>query len=246
MHESLRYAIWGIGKASTTKLAEFGVINAAQLAALDPSRARRLLTVVGGRLVFELQGVSCLPLELLAPTRKGIAVTRSFGQPVTSWQEMSEALTTYATRAGEKLRQHQVVTRHLTAFMHTNCFNQEPWYANAAHGTFTMATNDTLQLAEMAVQLGKQIWRDGYQYAKAGVLLTELQRETPEQLPLLPGVDTERRSKLWRTVDQVNRDFGRESVRLLGSGLHRKWKVRADHRSPRWTTNWNEIPRVKA
>jgi DNA polymerase V len=97
----------------------------------------------------------------------------------------------------------------------------------------------------MAVHLGEQIWRDGYRYAKAGVMLTELQREVPSQLSLLQTVDVERRTKLWRTIDQVNREFGRESVRLLGSGLQRAWKVRADHRSPRWTTHWDGIPVVK-
>jgi DNA polymerase V len=80
--------VWGIGAASATKLLKIGVKTAADLAALDPNDARALMTVTGGRTVHELRGISCLPLELMEPTRKGIAVTRSFGAPVTSWREM--------------------------------------------------------------------------------------------------------------------------------------------------------------
>jgi len=98
--------VWGIGAASAAKLAKIGVQTAADLAELDPDNARALMTVTGGRTVYELRGISCLPLELMEPTRKGIAVTRSFGAPVTSWQEMHEAIASYATRAAEKMRRY--------------------------------------------------------------------------------------------------------------------------------------------
>lgn len=100
--------VWGIGGASAAKLVKLGVSTAADLAALEADDARALMTVTGGRVVYELRGISCLPLELMEPTRKGIAVTRSFGNPVTSWSEMREAIATYATRAAEKMRRYKV------------------------------------------------------------------------------------------------------------------------------------------
>ena len=112
--------IWGIGAASAAKLVKIGVQTAADLAALDPDNARALMTVTGGRTVYELRGISCMPLELMEPTRKGIAVTRSFGAPVTSWQEMREAIASYATRAAEKMRRHKVAAENIFVFMHTN------------------------------------------------------------------------------------------------------------------------------
>ncbi len=114
--------VWGIGAASAAKLARIGVQTAADLAALDPDNARALMTVTGGRTVYELRGISCLPLELMEPTRKGIAVTRSFGAPVTSWQQMREAIASYATRAAEKMRRYKVAAENIFVFMHTNTF----------------------------------------------------------------------------------------------------------------------------
>jgi DNA polymerase V len=113
--------VWGIGEASAAKLAKLGVQTAADLAALDSDNARALMTVTGGRTVYELRGISCLPLELMEPTRKGIAVTRSFGAPVTSWREMREAIASY-----------KVVAENIFVFMHTNAFNNDTFYSNGA------------------------------------------------------------------------------------------------------------------
>ncbi|MBV8866700.1 MAG: hypothetical protein JO210_15005 [Acidobacteriaceae bacterium] len=196
--------VWGIGKASAERLAQFGVTTAADLAAFDPSRARRLLTVVGARIVYELRGISCLPLSLLEPTRQGLAVTRSFGRPITEWREMSEALVTYAMRAGEKLREHHVAANDLTAFFHTSAFRDDPWYSDAATGQFLEATNDSQEIVRRAVQLGERIWRDGFPFAKAGVLLHELVSEDQIQPSFLAGENRERQMKLWESVDEVN------------------------------------------
>ena len=90
------------------------------------------MTVTGGRTVYELRGISCIPLELMEPTRKGIAVTRSFGAPITSWTEMREAIASYATRAAEKMRRYKVAADNLFVFMHTSTFNKDPFYSNGA------------------------------------------------------------------------------------------------------------------
>ncbi len=124
--------VWGIGGASAAKLSKLGIQTAADLAALEPDDARALMTVTGGRTVYELRGISCLPLELVEPTRKGIAVTRSFGNPVTSWTEMREAIVSYAMRASEKMRRYKVAADNLFVFMHTNTFNRDPFYSNGA------------------------------------------------------------------------------------------------------------------
>jgi hypothetical protein len=94
------------------------------------------MTVTGGRTVYELRGISCLPLELMEPTRKGIAVTRSFGAPVTTWREMREAIASYATRAAEKMRRYKVAAENIFVFMHTNNFNNDPFYSNGASARF--------------------------------------------------------------------------------------------------------------
>jgi DNA polymerase V len=239
--------VWGVGGASAAKLEKLGVRTAAELAAMEPDLARRLMTVTGGRTVMELRGVSCMPLELVEPVRKGIAVTRSFGAAVCTWSMMSEAVVSYAARAAEKLRHHKVTATHISVFMHTSAHNNDPWYSNAASGSFLEATNDTGELVSLAVRLAERSWRDGFRYAKAGIILTELLPETTLQPALWGDVDREKRAKLWKVVDGLNLSLGRGMVVPLGSGLdNAKWKVRASFRSPRWTTRWDEIPRAKA
>jgi DNA polymerase V len=239
--------VWGIGAASTAKLQKLGVATAADLAALEPEQARSLLTVTGGRVVYELRGISCLPLDLLEPTRKGIAVTRSFGNPIFTWQSMSEAIASYATRAAEKMRRHKVEAAHLLVFIHTSPFAEGPRYSNSVSGRFMEATNDTAEVVSLALRLGARLWRDGYRYAKAGVVMTELMPETMRQPSLWSDLDREKRAKLWRVVDSLNADLGRDSVRLLSAGPSAApWKLRASHRSPRWTTRWDELPRACA
>lgn len=193
--------VWGIGGASAGKLAKLGIETAADLAALEPDDARALMTVTGGRPVYELRGVSCLPLDLVEPTRKGIAVTRSFGAAVTCWEAMREALASYATRAAKKMRRYKVAADNLFVFMHTSTFNQDPFYSNGATARFAATTNDTGEVVALAARLGERLWLDGFRYSKCGVMISELLPEEVRQLALWGELDRERRERAWRTVD---------------------------------------------
>ena len=175
--------VWGIGGASAAKLARLGIQTAADLAALNPDDARVLMTVTGGRTVYELRGISCLPLELMEPTRKGIAVTRSFGAPVTAWEPMREAIASYATRAAEKMRRYKVAAENIFVFMRTSTFNNDPFYSNGASARFAETTNDTGEVIALAVRLGERLGRDGFRYSKCGVMITELLPEPSGSLP---------------------------------------------------------------
>lgn len=239
--------VWGIGGASAAKLSKLGIQTAADLAALEPDDARALMTVTGGRTVYELRGISCMPLELVEPTRKGIAVTRSFGKPVTEWSEMREALASYATRAAEKMRRYKVAADNLFVFMHTNTFNNDPFYSNGASARFPATTNDTGEVVGLSIRIGERLWRDGFRYAKCGVMITELLPEETRQPALWGDLDRERRERAWKTMDKLNASLGRNTVRILSAGpKDGAWKLRAEYRSPRWTTRWDELPQVKA
>ena len=208
--------VWGIGGASAAKLAKLGIQTAADLAGLAPDDARALMTVTGGRTVYELRGVSCMSLDLLEPTRKGSAVTRSFGNPVTSWLEMREALASYATQAAEKMRRYKVAADNLFVFMHTNTLNQDPFYSDGASARFLATTNDTGEVVGMAVRLGERLWREGFRYAN--VASTELLPEAVQQPALWSELDRERRERAWKTVDRLNATLGRGTVRILSAG----------------------------
>jgi DNA polymerase V len=239
--------VWGIGGASAAKLARLGVQTAADLAALNPDDARALMTVTGGRTVYELRGISCLPLELMEPTRKGIAVTRSFGAPVTCWEPMREAIASYATRAAEKMRGYKVAAENIFVFMHTSTFNNDPFYSNGASARFAETTNDTGEVVALAVRLGERLWRDGFRYSKCGVMITELLPETIRQPALWGEMDRDRREQAWKVMDKLNATLGRDTVRILAAGpKDAAWRLRAEYRSPRWTTRWDELPTVRA
>lgn len=255
--------VWGVGRRSVEKLETVGVTTAGDLAALDPRIARRLLSVVGERTVYELRGVSCLSLEEVAPDRKGTAVTRSFGQPVTSWDEMREAIAAFAVRAAEKLRAGGLAAEHIQVFCHTSPFRQdEPRYGNAATMLLRPQTNDTGVLLAHAVEAGRRIWRDGYQYSKAGVVLSGLVPESkvqpvlpfdhpavPAEPPVTEPVDdtvTGRRARLDAVMDEINRKIGRGTVRPAAVGIKQAWSMRQDRRSPRYTTHYKEIPVIRA
>jgi DNA polymerase V len=234
--------VWGVGGAYVERLAEIGVRTVAELAALDPAIARELLTVVGQRTVLELRGIPCIPLELEPPPKKVTAVTRSFGRAVTTLAEMREAVSFYATRAAEKLRRAGQATGHLSVFMHTNRFNDDPRRSASAAVIFPEATNDTCELVTGALRIAEAIWRDGFRYSKAGVITTDLVPSGAGQASLF--VDARRDPRLMLAMDKINAKMGRGTVFPAATGTHRKWFLKAEHHSPRYTTRWSDVPRA--
>jgi hypothetical protein len=175
--------VWGVGAATARKLAGLGVATAANLRDLDAALARRVGTVVLERVVRELRGFACLGLEQVPPTRKGLAVTRSFGRPVSDLGGVLEAVATYATRAGEKLRAHGLVAGQLTAFLHTNPHSRVP--ATTARAPPAGADDGRhRELVAAAARCVEAAWKDGFAYAKAGVVLDDLRRR--EDAPAHP------------------------------------------------------------
>lgn len=239
--------VWGVGPATAAKLAALGITTAASLRDLSPKQARALGTVTLERTVLELGGLSCLALEEVAPQRKGMAVTRSFGRPVTSLDELREAVAAYATRAGEKLRAHGLVAGQLAAFFHTSPHRDGPHHHGQRSTRLVPMTADTRELIGAALRCVESAWRGGRgcRYAKAGVLLDDLCR--PEDAPpALFAAPSPRSDALMAAMDRVNAKYGRSTVFPAAMGIERGWKLRAAHHSPRYTTRLDELPRVRA
>lgn len=237
--------IWGIGRALTARLASHGVHTAADVAALPPKSTRQILSVTGERIALELAGIHCSDLEVSAPARKGIAVTRSFGRPVTTLAEMEQAIRTHAVRAGEKLRRHQRAAPQLQVFYFTSRHRAGPQRSASGVETFPVATNDSLVLSAAAGRLARRLWADGYLYAKAGVMLEGLIAPADAALDLWNQPDP-RREDLMRAMDAVNLRFGRHALAPAGVTYQKPWGLKQDMRSPRWTTRLNETPIARA
>lgn len=232
--------VWGIGGRTEAKLARLGVATVADFVALEPALVRGLLTVVGARIQAELRGVSCLPLALAPATRKGVAVTRCFGRLVSTWADMREAVSAHATRAGEKLREQDLVAGHMAVFLHTHPHNGDPWYS-AGHGGRIEPTSDGMALIAEAARMLRPLWREGYAYFKVGVMLSELTPAAGRPRMLFATRDPTRSAKLMAALDAVNARHGRDTLRVLATGIERPWQTRHSRRSRRFTTRLDEV-----
>ncbi|MCU6453920.1 Y-family DNA polymerase [Sphingomonas sp. A2-49] len=238
--------VWGVGGATARKLADLGITTAGTLRDMPMKQARAVGTVVLERLVAELRGVPSSAVEMVEPQRKGMAVTRSFGTPVTTFDGLMGALSQYALRAGEKLRQHGLVAARLTVFFHTNRHKPDrPQYAGSRTVTLHPMTSDSLELIAAARRGAERAWRDGYAYTKAGIMLDDLVAADMRPRTLFED-DTGKRDRLMSALDEINGRFGRWSVVTASQGFKREWKLRSEMRSPAWTTSIAEVPTVKA
>jgi DNA polymerase V len=238
--------IWGIGQRLAKWFTARGIFTALQFKQANPALVRKKMGVVGQRLLLELQGVSCLPLELIPNPKQETCVSRSFAQPVTTLEDLQTAIAFFVSRAAAKLRQQGQTAAMMIIFARTSLFIEQPISISQAIAlpTPTHYTPELLKLAKAALQ---SIFRPHYPYRKAGVIMTGLQSEQMVQGNLFePPQDRERQQRLISVVDQLNRQFGRETVGFGIVGQQQEWRMKSDRRSPRFTTAWDELPEVKA
>lgn len=239
--------VWGIGRRLTEQLGELGIRNVAELQAADPAWLGERFSVVLARTVEELRGVSCLQLEDVTPPKQQIMTSRSFGVPVTEQAELHEAMTVYTTRAAEKLRAEGQLAGEIQVFIRTSPFRPDaPQHSGALRLRLPDPTDDTLRLIKATRFLLRQLYRPGFPYQKAGILLSELQPATLRQGQLFGTADPTRQGRLMTVMDQLNRKMGQDTLFLAGAGIDRNWRVRQGNRSPRYTTHWAEIPVARA
>lgn len=238
--------IWGVGPNNARLLNGHGIQTALDLRGADDHWIRKRMGVVGARIVQELRGVACLALEECPPSKQGITVSRSFGRQVTTLAEMREAVATFIARAAEKLRGEQLAVSVLTVFLTTNTFKDEPQYSNAATIKLPVATDSTSDLLRYALPGMERIFREGYRYKKAGVMLTALVPASQVQGHLFDRPDLERSGRLMRALDRLNDRMGAGTLRYAAEGLTKHWKARFERRSPAYTTSWRDLPVAKA
>ena len=238
--------VWGVGSATVAKLGALGIHKAGELRDMPMKQARAIGTVVLERLVAELRGVPSGVVETLEPQRKGMAVTRSFGTPVSDLPTLMGAVSQYAMRAGEKLRSYGLVAARLTVFFHTNRHKPDrPQYSASRMIALHPMTSDSFELIAAARRGVQHGWREGFAFSKAGIMLDELVAEDLRPRTLFEG-DTDKRDRLMSALDSINGRYGRFTAVPATQGFKRDWKMRADNKSPAWTTRIEDVPRVRA
>lgn len=238
--------VWGIGRRLLPQLEAMNIRSVGDLQRADIATLRAKFGVLMERTVRELRGEDCLPIETVTSARDQIMASRSFGRPVTELAELREAVTTYVTRAGEKLRRQGSVASSVLVSLRTNPFNDDPQYSRQMIVPLPHPTDDTLGLAK-AVDWGiRQIYRPGFRYHKAGVMLMGLMPAEQRQATLFEDADAiSRRKRLNETLDRINGRFGRRTIELAGAGICKAWAMRAANRTQAYTTDWGALPTVR-
>lgn len=234
--------VWGIGPNHASLLTQHGITTAFQLRGVEDIWIRKHLGIVGIRLVQELRGLSCLPLEQCPSSKQSLTCSRSFGKSVTTLTEMEEAVSAYTARVAEKVRHERLAATVVTVFLMTNAFKDEPQYSNTLTIKLPVATDNSHELIRSALQGIRTIYRDGYRYKKAGVLLTGLVPLSQIQTDLFDGQNRVRSQRLMTALDAINRRWGSGTLQYASSGIAKEWTAKFHRRSPAYTTDWNELP----
>ena len=239
--------LWGIGSRYSRKLKdEFGINTAWQLRHMPEEWARKNLGgVVGVRMIRELNGIPCIPLKDPLETKKMISSTRMFGKAVYTLQELKEAVASYTSRAAEKLRRQGYAAGIIDVFVVTSgaAAGEYAYDPRSDHRYIILprATSFTNELISFALPLLDQLFRPGFKYQKAGVILGQLVPEEAVQGDLFAGEARKNQKQLMETVDNINFSMRGDVLKYAASGLTRNWKMRQEMRSGRYTTRWEEL-----
>lgn len=238
---------WGVGRRITKKLEAMGIKTVLDLADTDIRFIRKHFNVVLERTVRELRGEPCLELEEFAPVKQEIVCSRSFGERVTDYDAMRQAICSYASRAAEKLRGEHQYCRFISAFVKTSPFAlNEPYYGNSASVKLLTPTQDSRDIIAAATRCLDAIWKDGHRYQKAGVMLGDFFSQGVAQLNLFddnaPRAGSE---KLMEVLDQLNAKGGRGTLYFAGQGIQQQWAMKREMLSPRYTTRFTDILTVR-
>ena len=236
--------LWGVGRKLTQRLALHGVRTVQDLRVAHIPTLRAEFGVVMEKTQRELQEMPCIELQEVQPDRQQIISSRSFGSMVTELPALKDALSTFVANACAKLRAQNSHASVIQVFMQTNRFRQDlPQYMPCLAVPLTYPTHDSLEVNRWAAFLCERMYKPGYQYKKAGVMLSEITPDSQRQGDLLePGPAIN--DRLMQALDTLNQRFGRGTVKVSTQGAYQGWQMLQERKSPNYTTCWEEMPGV--
>ena len=238
--------VWGVGKQLTKFYQKNGIYNAKQLKNKSNSWIKKSSNVLSSRTAMELRGIPCISLETTTTKRKSCVVSRSFGKRVEKFQEVKEAVASYCLNASEKIRSESLVTKAITVFVRTSPFQRNfGYYSNAKTLDFPIATNNSIEIVKAAVSILESIFKNGYRYQKAGVMLTGLSNAS-DKTNLFTSEKDEKINSLMRSIDNTNHRYGRSTLSVASAGVHKKWNMRRQYSSKIDTADFYCLPTIRA
>mgnify|MGYP001345452028 FL=1 len=237
--------VWGVGKQLTKFYHKNGIYNAKQLKNKSNTWIKKSSNVLGSRTAMELRGISCIDIEKTKSKRKSCVVSRSFGQRVEKYQELKEAVAGYCLNASEKIRSESLIAKSITVFIRTSPFQSRfGYYSNSKTIDFPIGTSDSIEIVKTALTILESIFKNGYRYQKAGVLLSGLSESTNNK-NLFSSEKDEKINCLMKSIDNTNYRYGRSTLSLASAGVQKRWNSKRQHYSRIDTANFHCLPTIK-
>ena len=239
--------IWGVGKQLSKLYIKNGIDTAYKLKNISNTWVKKSTNVLGAKTVMELRGITCIDLETQEIKRKSCCVSRSFGKKVESLEKLQESVTTHCLNAAEKIRNDNQITKSITIFIRTSPFDKyRKYYSNSITIDLPMATSNSLELVKMGITGLKKIYKYGYFYQKAGIILSKLTESSENEFNLLAPIMENKSQTLMKAIDFTNAKYGRNSISIAQAGINNTWKMRREHYSKIDTASFGALPTIKA
>ena len=238
--------IWGVGKQLSKFYIKNGIYNAKQLKNASNTWIKKTKNVLSSRTAMELRGVPCIEIETKHAKRKSCCVSRSFGKKVEKLRELKESVTSYCLNAAEKIRSESLVCKSITVFIRTSPFqNKGIFYSNSKTIDFPIATNNSIEIVKNALEGLDLIYRDGFKYQKAGIILSGLS-DSEKGNSLFKSTKDEKIKNLMQSIYNTNYRYGRSTISLASAGINKKWSMRRQYSSKIDTADFYSLPKILA
>ena len=238
--------VWGVGRQLTKFYNKNGIYNAKQLKNKSNTWIKKNSNVLGSRTAMELRGVPCIDLEKTPSKRKSCVVSRSFGKRVEKLQEIKEAVANYSLNASEKIRSESLNAKSITIFIRTSPFQSRfGYYSNSKTIDFPIATDNSIEIVKAAIEGLESIFKNGYRYQKAGIILTGLSNSN-EGENLFSSEKDKKIGNLMRSIDKTNYRYGRSTLSLASAGIQKRWNMKREYSSKIDTADFYSSPKIRA
>ena len=235
--------VWGVGKQLSKFYYKNNICNAYDLKNVSNTWVKKGTNVLGAKTAMELRGIPCINLQMEQEKRKNCCVSRSFGRKVKNIEELEESVVTHCLNAAEKIRADDQLAKTITVFIRTSPFDKnKKYYSNSRTIDLAIPSSNSIELIKNAVKALKDIYKYGYSYQKAGIILSNLKDAKQNDRNLLTPLLENKSKKLMRAIDYTNSKYGRYAISIAHAGLNKGWKMRREHSSRIDTASFDSLP----
>ena len=232
--------VWGIGRKNSAFLRKYRINTASDFVQVDKGWIKKNMGIIGEKTYLELLGISCLNIELIPSNKKSCCVSRSFSSPMEKIKDLEEAVSFYASRVSEKIREENLVADSMSVFVLTNHFNRrEKQYSNSIKLQLPFPTSNSIKIVKKALEGVRKIYRSNYRYKKAGVILYGLSKHSVTKGLL--DYDRKVSDRMMKTIDSINDRYGSSTLKIASEGIEKVWKMKRENVSQSYTTRFDEL-----